>query len=251
MTPEVFILATCRKPDLLPYTQLVFKTLRVGFPTARVKVFLNSLGEDASRSIAECCARNQCEHMACQTIHHCWIEQLVKEQTQPFYLLDTDVVFYGNFEEFVFNGPIAGWRIPEWNDEFSGCLTRARLHTSLLYVDPEQVRDGIAKAGAKVFSSEFTPLANLFNPLCLPYKGRMYFYDTCSLLYHAIGGQSFEPRHKDRYFHFNFGTISDLVLPRLQEGLEMDGIRRSVLNNPSSGIGCWRQQEAYYERHRY
>jgi hypothetical protein len=239
---NVFILATCVKPELWPYTALVFKTLRVGFPTATVTVYLN--GKDPKLDELE---SDDVMTKRVDTIHHEWIEGLVLEQTAPFYIVDTDMIFYGNFEQWAFDRAMAGWRIPQWQDQFSGAVTRPRLHTSLLYIDPVKVRAKIEEFWTKVPITPFTPRANLFHPLVAPLGGQAYFYDTCSLLYNAIGGEAFGPQQKNCYFHFNFGTISHLVLPRLKEEGLLQKAREEVLAEPALGIARWREQEQWYE----
>jgi hypothetical protein len=157
------------------------------------------------------------------------------------------VIFYQNFEPFNFSMHMAGVRIPEWVDEFSNCITRPRLHTSLLYIDPVKVRGLIAAYHDQIPKTPFTPGVNLFHPLVVPLKGKRYFYDTCSLLFNAIGGQSFEPKHKNTFFHFQFGTISDVVLKRLTDGNQQWKERTAILHNPTLGIGRWRDYDRYYE----
>lgn len=245
---NVFILATCRKPELLPYTELVFKTLRIGFPTASVTVFLNG---DVPESVKTIAGSVGCSCTAITTIHHRWIELLVSEQQEPFFILDTDVIFYESFEKFSFDGPLAGWRIPEWDDGFSKSITRSRLHTSLLYIDPVKVRSEIERWVHSFPNTDFTPKANLFYPLCASLNGRRYFNDTCSLLYHAIGGQEFSDKHLNSYFHFNFGTISDVILFYIEpkQAEEWRQYRSKILANPELGRGGWRHQIEYYASH--
>lgn len=245
---NVFILATCRKPELADMTRLVFKTLRVGFPTAKVTVNLNGDCEKNCpdiRSVAESAGCSVGGEMP-TIIHHRWIEALVERETEPFYVLDTDVIFYESFERFAFETALAGWRIPEWKDEFTNAITRARLHTSLLYINPEKVNLAITKYQKQFPETPFNPLANLFYPVCLPFKQKGYFYDTCGLLYHAIGGTAFDPEQLDTYFHFNFGTIEDVVIPRLANGLTMHIERTKINMAPNLGHGLWRRQMEYY-----
>lgn len=234
---KAHILATCRMPELMPMTLLVFKTLRIGFPSAEIHVHLNrmeSLPVEADFFHSD------------NTIHHLWIEKLIASSDEPFWIVDTDVVFFGEVESWRFNAPLAGRRIPEWNDEFSGCITRARLHPSLMYLDPEKIRASIAVYESKIASTPFTPRINLIHPICLPFKGKSYFHDTASLLYHAIGGHRFSEVQLDAYGHFNFGTIPDVVLPRLTFGKEMAKVRQAAIDNPELLRGAWRAQEKYY-----
>lgn len=214
---NVFILATCRKPELAHMTELVFQTLRVGFPTAKVTVHLNGDCEARCPNIRAVAEKAGCSvggEMPTIT-HHRWIEVLVNQEKEPFYVLDTDVIFYESMERFVFETALAGWRIPEWRDEFTKAVTRARLHTSLLYIDPTKVRLAAGTYQSRFPITDFNPQANLFYPICFPFKGAGYFYDTCGLLYHAIGGTAFTPEQLDCYFHMFFGTIPDIVIPHL------------------------------------
>jgi len=48
---NVFILATCRKPELLRMATLVFETIRVGFPTASINVFINQTDQTSELEI--------------------------------------------------------------------------------------------------------------------------------------------------------------------------------------------------------
>jgi hypothetical protein len=244
---NVFVLATCRNPELAPMTELVFKTIRTGFPTARITVSINGDCEKHCPNIkyvaelARCIVVDEPE-----TIHHRWIEDLIESEQEPFYVLDTDVIFYENFERFDFSGStLAGYRIQEFQDEFTGAITRSRLHTSLLYLDPVRVRAQLEKYESQFPVTPFNPLANPCYPLCLPFNGKGYFYDTCSMLYHAIGGTEFKPEHKNACFHFHYGSLADLVLPRLSNSEGIARVRDEILKNPELGRGLWRVQDEY------
>src|SRR3954465_9852369 len=103
MPPKLHILATCRNPDILRGTTLLFDTLRVGFPTAQVTVHSNALPEYARAVVQKLCAQNDCALVESPpTIHHEWIEKLLAETAEPFIILDTDVCFWKNCEEWHF-----------------------------------------------------------------------------------------------------------------------------------------------------
>lgn len=244
---KVLILATCRKPELAPFTELVFKTLRVGFPTFKVEVHVN--GDTATKcKVLELCEQLNIPIKNVDTNHHEWIDGLIKNETEPFIICDTDIIWYQSFEKFIFTTALAGWRIPEWEDEFSGAIQRARYHTSLLYIDPVKVREQLKAFESVLPNSEFTPtpFVNPVYPATLPFNRKMYFYDTCAFLYHALGGTDFTDEHKNCLFHFNFGTISDVVLPRLSNAAQMVKARAQIMENPELGRGMWRAQEDYY-----
>lgn len=248
MSHTVHILATCRSPELLPYTLLVFDSIRVGFPTAEIQVTGNALPDYALKEMTECCIRTNCKFSnGPETIHHLWIEGLCHNEQEQFCLCDTDVIFYESVEGWKFDSALAGWRSPEWDDEFSGCITRARLHPSLLFIDPVKVREEALKYESRIANSPFTPRVNLFYPMVFPFHERPYFYDTLGCLYHAIGGTAFTDQQLGAYFHFNFGSCSDIVLPRLTGGSKLGEFRETVRKNPELGRGLWRQQCEYYK----
>jgi hypothetical protein len=65
------------------------------------------------------------------------------------------------------------------------------------------------------------------------------------MLYHAIGGTEFGPEQKQAYMHLHYGTLADLVLPRLDNAEGIARVRDEILNNPELGRGMWRVQDDY------
>lgn len=248
---KVRILATARKEELLSYTLLVFKSLRVGFPTAEVIVTGNALPGWALAFVEASCEKAGCRfENGPETIHHDWISRLLIEESEPFVLSDTDIIYYQKVEDWAFETALAGFRVPEFFDEFTNAITRSRLHTSLLYIDPVKVREQVNAYESQFPVTPFNPLMNLIAPVCLPFNGRGMFHDTCSLLFHAIGGTPFTDQQKESYAHLNFGTLEDLVLPRLTNGEQMKHARHMILNHPEAGRGLWRSQMEHYESRR-
>lgn len=246
---KLFVLATCRREDLFPYTRLVFKTIRVGFPTAELIVQCNGLngaGTWGQTLKDDVDAAGGTLVIDDEVTHHEWIRMLLSKEDQPFWISDTDIIYFRKVEHWVFDAPMAGYRVPEFFDEFTQATTRARLHTSLLYLDPVRVRTAAQNYLKRHPSTQFNPPVDLVNPLYLPLNGQTYFYDTCSLLFHAIGGKAFTDTQKDAYFHFHFGSFSDLVLPAITGGELMGAMREAILAEPSLGMGMWRAQEEYY-----
>jgi hypothetical protein len=247
MSLPVHILVTCRKPELAPFSELVFKTLRIGFPTSDIKVYFNRRTTlDIFPDLKELVGPLELWTSSVDTIHHEWIKGLIESETEPFWICDTDIIFYDSFEDFRTDEALAGFRTPEWQDDFAGAITRSRLHPSLMYINPTLVKQKLAAFRSVCPDSPFTPFCNPTDPLCLPLNGRMYFHDTMSLMYHAIGGHEFSDVEKDKYFHFFFGSIPDLVLPRLKDREKMAEARFAVMNNPELGRGAWRMQEEYF-----
>jgi hypothetical protein len=247
MIPNVHILVTCRNPELKAMSLLVFDTIRIGFPTARIRVYLNDISDP---EIIKKCERFDPFVTHVNTIHHRWIQGLLNSETQPFVICDTDVIFYSEVERFEFYTAIAGYQIPEFSDEFTNTITRSRLHTSLMFINPSEFRRSVADYESGFPKTPFNPLASYVDPLCLPLNGRGYFHDTMSMAYHAFGGTEFTQKQKSAYFHFHYGTLSDLVLPLLGNGEGTKGVRDAILANPAIGKDMWRVQDEYLNSRR-
>lgn len=243
---KVFILATCRHENLLPYTLLVFRTIRTGFATASINVIGNHLPDYADKKVAEACEATQCvfENQTA-TIHHEWVRWLAENQREPFWICDTDIVLYGQVEGWQFSTSIAGARSPEWEDAH-GNITRSRLHGSLMFINPVLLREQLTPYFSSKPLTPFMPPANPFYPILIPLNGRLYFYDTCSVLYHMIGGTAFSDEQRDAYFHFNFGTIPDLTLPLLDNPEAILKRRAWIMEDTQRGRGLWREGEEYF-----
>lgn len=256
--PKIHILATCRKPELLRYTTLVFDSLRTGFPTAEVYVYLNNIADnECEKSIRKAALESKCLTRYRDTIHHEWINELITSNHEPFIICDTDMVFWSNMED-AFSAlmmssdyAIAGRLIPEFQDEFSGCLTQPRIHTSLMYINPKLLKEESDRNLKGCIVSEFIPFHPVCYPLVIPRDAKNIFFDTCAFLYEMLPKQkvySFGCKELDCYDHFNFGTISDIVLPRLNDGIAWKEAREEALKNPLLMKGCWKQQDEYYKQ---
>ena len=213
---------------------------------------MNGLRPVEDARISDICARGGYDGRVVDTTHHQWIEMLCSTEREPFWICDTDVIFFESMEDKKLFGSIGGWRIPEWDDEFTKCTTRARLHPCLMYIKPAELAEDIAAfKGSYNSMDDISPLPDLFAPLVVPLDGRHYFYDVCGMLHHAVIGESFSDEIKEKFFHFNFGTISDRVLPWLKNGQKMASAREMVLQNPHLGRGAWRLQEDYYRERQH
>src|SRR5262245_22524253 len=100
MKEPVHILVTCYKPDLLPAATLVFKTLRVGFPEADVYVW-ESINNHSQREKTRAAVADTGAHWVGRgdyRNHDDWIGTLISHYRNPFWICDTDIVFWRRFE---------------------------------------------------------------------------------------------------------------------------------------------------------
>lgn len=266
---NVFVLVTCRNPALWDASTLVFKTLRVGFPTARICAIGNALSPEHGAVISQWADTDLKSQLAVsverynlfgylrysQITHHEWIDSLIKSQSEPFWIVDTDVVFLDNVEEFdaEFSGaPISGRAIPRFECPYIGMGTHSRPHTSLMRIDPLIVRSRVEEFQSRLTKTPFgscdLPIGKLVAPDISFGPIKESFHDCCSKLARVTGFNAFGENLLDRYAHLNCGTYSDLVDPtgeftkRNQQ--RMDGA-------PHLLRGLWREQEKWYQDRRW
>lgn len=247
----VHLLVSCRRRELLRASTLVFRSIRVGFPTSNVIVHMNRMDPELHDAILPHVKGIGPDGILnVDTIHYRWIEQLSIEQESPFWICDTDQMFWSKVEDWVFALPLAGRHVPQWRNEYAGCIERPRLHTSLMWIDPGGIQTAIAKWRAQFPEHVWTPTINLFKPVIIPMKpGIDLFADCTAMLYSAIGGQGFRPDQMDAYTHMNFGTIEDQVLPRMTEAANLKAARDRFWSHPEEFRGEWRRQDEFYAAH--
>lgn len=210
----VYILATCRNADLLPATLLVFRTLRTGFPHAPVKVFGNGLSPEHSAAVQQAAAEADADYVwVRKTAHDVWLEHLVQDQAQPFWICDTDMVFFQPVGAPPRGAWLSGRFEPGFAEEWTQSWHAERLHTCLLYLDPQQLR-----AKMRAWMTQHVPAifghaeTHFIRQHFVPVQGGPpTFMDTAAGLYHAFGGTPFDTATDECFEHLHCGTYSDLV----------------------------------------
>lgn len=246
---KVHILLSSTRDHLTEGGKLVFNTLRVGFPSYDIKFYLNDLKRLAKNEAIDLIKKvnGSYTEVITETEHHKWIDWLLSKEIEPFYLCDPDVIFWKSFEPFAFSkSHLAGRLIPDWKDDYTNCITRSRLHTSLLYIDPLSVLQAIKNYHNTFNQTKYTPSIDLIAPIVIPNSIVPYFYDTLSLLYHAVGGNAFDTEHLECYDHMNFGTCEDIVIPCLPYGDKIRAERDYLYKNPNLIKEAWKIQDNYY-----
>lgn len=233
MKADVRILCTVRRMDLLASSLLVFRSLRVGFPTAQVFVTPNLPGalrlddhETAVESITAAAREvgavvQERDH----TRHDHWLEHLILRAQSPFVIVDTDMVFHASMEGVATPEPLVGPWEPTHLNPVTGMQHQGRLHTCCLYVDPsavrfalrEVVRDRLPK---QPWMIDYTPVRGSVefsqNPKVRPDK----FWDTAARLLHVVQYSCLAPEDLARFTHLHAGTWRDHAgakLPGLNE----------------------------------
>ena len=212
----VHILATCRNDELLDNTLLVFDTIRVGFPTADVFVYGNSLFEGAEMLVMLACQQGgfRYERLSLRS-HGQWIEALLDTQDDPFWICDTDIMFHGPVEHWFEANNQACWAgrfEPEYRDPVTKAIHMARLHPSLMWFNTGALRAAIRGwPGLHEFfhSVERTLIRWSF----IPFRGEIIFLDTMAGLFGAMPkrGRPFTTDQNGAFSHLYCGTYLDVA----------------------------------------
>jgi hypothetical protein len=221
--PQVFILTYCRKKEYFYGTELVFKTLRVGFPNATVTVVDNASISELQGEIASLARKNDCEFRQLPgrgLTHHEFLETTIRDAATrgrdrgPIVFLDPDICLWDSCEDFEFDGLLAGKMISAHYDARTSTVTMPRLHTSFLWItNAAGLWEAIRKIRLRHF--DFHP----FLSASFAMDGKWYRYDTGAGLVNALfqAVTAFGEEHLKRYDHLFGGSHLDWLVPVLPE----------------------------------
>jgi hypothetical protein len=244
-------------PKYLESCTYFLNTVRVGFPKADIIAEVN-LGETIPSYFSKLAKRGSDVGVkVCPTpklLHHAdWIRRVIEDtEGGPLVIIDPDTHFWKSCEDWEFPGYLmAGYYVPEmWND-FSKCKSYARLHSSFLFFpDVTALKERIQK----LYPYSFGKLGN-YHP-CDPFMPSVkfvdqkpVFWDTCSVLYHMVGGYRFTEKELDCYEHLNSASAVEIMCermenPQLFRWLHTEGIKHPELIKQHN----WKMVTAYYMR---
>jgi hypothetical protein len=258
MKHAVHILSTIRNPKLWHSSVLVFKTLRVGFPTADIFVWGNGLDEQSERLVANAAGSVKAHFRNIPRIEHGhWIETCVANNNTPFWICDTDIVFFGSMEKFKWKADtqFAGRYEREFFEEWSKTRKVARLHPSLMYFNPAKLRIAIcgypglpayfSTVSRELFHWSFVPVR--IGEGCKSKRG-ILFYDACAGLHHALGGTSFTEEQNLCFEHCHCGTYANEIAAAVPHLQGLPDLHRAIFMQPELARGLRAQQDKYYEQ---
>ena len=231
----VFILTFCNDIKLIYGTLLVFKTLRVGFPTAEVYVFDNGSCPEALPLIEEQAKSAGCHFIPMQqTPFVDFYKWALLEQTEynSIVLLDPDVIFWKNAEKMQPLGLFSGRLIPAMVSQ--GITALPRIHPSFVRIpDVIALRQALQKTRSNVVDQLFASM-----------DGKEYFWDTLAMLHHVVAGTPFTEDQLDCYDHLFFGCHFPSIQSTLPKNSAIErGHLAAIAGNFDAIKGLWRDQE--------
>ena len=188
---------------------LTLKTIRVGFPTLPIFVHW-MISREGNFAEVQKMTQDIIGTVIChdRMRNDQLIKMLVEREQKGFAVVDSDMVFFGNCEGLETDALIAGEFIPSFNCPIARARTASRLHSAFFVVpDPPRLRSAIAKAYEPVLP-QFCPF-DPFAPVAI-FDGPNdpFFYDSCSILYHAVGGEKFDDAMLDKFEHCWAGSYA-------------------------------------------
>jgi len=229
---------------------LAFSSLRVGFPSATIKVYDNGNGEEVTSRLKPLADSIGAElHRCIEPKHHAdWISLMVRMHDGPLRVVDTDTIWWESCEGFDFDSPLAGRFVPTMWNEFSQCPSFARLHTSFMWIrDCAELCNRIREAYPPAHSAcgEYCP-CNPFLPAVGFVGGKPVFWDSTAMLYNMIGGAHFEPKHLECYTHVNSASFYKVMLERVENKTAFARQHELAKYEPEKLRGFWRAEDRYY-----
>jgi hypothetical protein len=225
---------------------MIFHTIRRGFPTANLMFYGNGMSDEMAYLTASCCRAVNAQFTNIPRVAHgVWIEGLVTAERDPFWICDTDVVFFEPVQDWFVKqeGSVvfAGRKEPQFWEPWTKTIHVARLHPSLMYFNPQLMR---AEMRSWPKGEEFlaTVSYEMFKWHMVPLNGKMYFHDTMSGAHQALGGTEFTPEQNNAFEHLFNGTYIHLM-PDMRSKMNMHD---AISQNPRLARGLWAEQQQWY-----
>jgi hypothetical protein len=238
--PTVSILTYCAHPALAYGTLMVFKTLRVGFPTARVEVYDNGSHPEVREQIMAACAEVDADFTSMTPRH--WSMHIAHQLLEraddgaPLVLVDPDVAFWSSVEGWDFGGALMAGRLIAEMDG-GPIVSRARLHPSMLWVP------SLCRLRESLRADEIPQRLERA-------AARLEFFDTLAVAHARLGGMcaQFMPEHLDCFDHLFFGSHLPVIDQSLSDhDTVIHRCHRAVAAGDLDAIrGAWRDQDAYF-----
>lgn len=212
---NTYTLLYCRDEEDVFGNFLFFESVREGFPESNITVISNANEDHFNEQAKELCESISANYIIFpdECTHHGLIDHLLKTETQPFYLIDPDTIWYSPMPQ-EYDAAIAGRYISAFFDVYHNANTFPRLHTSCLYLDPIRIRTQLDAAERNF---EFNPV----DPALFHLDDVWYRHDTLSKMYGLLKCvnevEVFDEEVNKKFSHLFCGTHLSLVGKSIRE----------------------------------
>lgn len=242
---KVFILTWCKHIDQIYGATLVFDTIRIGFPTAEIIVFDNNSIPEAFIEIEKATTKVGAKliKLESEVSHHDYIRLLLDSNNTetPIYIIDPDIIFWKNVETFNTGKLLAGRWLPDFLDNYSNTLTKARVHTSFIYIP--SIR--LLKEKIDVIERTYWD-TDLIKPIAVRIDNNWVRWDTFAQVFECLYEdiEIFSDEMNNCFDHIFCGSHLN-ILGTLFSNPRLHEIHRLAIHNPTSLKGLWREQHNF------
>lgn len=213
MEPVLNILCTLRNPKLWQATVYVFRSVRIGFPKAKIRVWGNGIDagwfDFIKRNTIHGAEFRNFQYVS----HDRWIENLILTQQTPFWICDTDVLFKAKVEDWFENDNktvFAGQLQETFKEPWTKSIYQERLHTAVMYINPSLLKAEMMRCmKCTVPEPWLTAEVPFVRQTFIPSRSGLVFYDTMCGVWQAGLGTPFEEWQNKSFEHLHGGTYSD------------------------------------------
>jgi hypothetical protein len=250
---SVYIVTFCDNLDYLYASTLIFKTLRMGFPTAEVHVIDNHSLPKAARHIQGLAEENECQFRRLPSVAdqpRLLADMILNSGSEgTVVFLHPDICFWKNCENWSFDKLIAGRFLPMFLEANRDSIMMPSLHSHFWWIENIKLfRERIVEAYSK---NHVDPLA-AFSLYAYRLNGRWHRFDLGAGLYNAVREDvyCFGDKELDCYDHLYGGSYYELIIQVLDEegGKMIERAHACARSDYRQLRGLWKIQEEYLKK---
>jgi hypothetical protein len=237
---EINTLLYCRHPKDAAGNWVFFETIRKAFPEETINVYSNQNSKEF-----DCVAMKKCQQVNANFLpieneikHSEFIASLITLSKKPFYVVDPDVIWFKKMPKS-FTGAMAGRLIPDFYDTYTKSNTHKRIHTSVMWLDPEKIKELLTT----VTWFQFDPISS-----CTYYlNGCLYRFDSLAKLYQFLVTKDscyeFTKKENDGFAHLFCGTHLSVVGDEIEQ---LEATHKKAITDKKFAMSLYDQQVQYF-----
>jgi hypothetical protein len=238
---------------------LVFKTIRKGFPNGDIRISFHPNNTEAQNDTIKWRISDITKEVFALVgdldilwfYHWDWIERLIITEHEPFWICDTDIVFWDAAEKalptYYEDASLIGEFIPRHLDVFTGAIMQGKLHTALMYINPTLFKSETVKF-KNALGCPVRMIPEFINPQMVLLNKLWYYYDTLAMYYHGSPSCRRLINCSEVFTHLHAGTWVKAMaktVPNFAERLELQ--HSAVYSNIKYAKSIRQHQNEYYK----